>query len=260
MTARPTFRKDRLGVIRKAALGATMRPVPAEGGVTATDGLEALRGAASAVREFLGSHRDALAEAHRTAAEDPSLNEAGQSARAAELRQAAMQAAAQQAAALRKSVGQAAIAVHARAEATKPQPTAGVEAMMGRQVHWNRTREMLESGVPLHEVIGEATDPELLHSLRDELPSYLRTKDYGPEARTEVVRSIDDQLAHVTGGKHLDAHNASREAEQHMAGLGPLLDHMDSVAAGQARPEHGMVAAKRAEHASRQLVPEGDTA
>jgi hypothetical protein len=91
--------------------------------------------------------------------------------------------------------------------------------------------------------------------MRDELPSYLRTRDYAPEARAEVVRTIDDQLAHATGGKTLDAHNASREADQHMAQLGHLLDHVDNVAGGSAKPEAGMVAVKRAEAAARQRAP-----
>lgn len=250
----PTFRKDRLPGIRKAALGARMRPAPAQSEVTATDGLETLRNAPTAIREFLDGHRAALADAHRSAAEDPNLSESGRAARVGQLRQQAEQRAAARAAELRQGIEQAATAVHARAASTKAQPSAGVEAMMGRQIAWNRTRDMLEGGVPLHEVIGEATDPELLHSMRDELPSYLRIKDYAPEARADVVRTVDDQLAAVAGGKAQEAHEASREAEQHLAHLGPLLDHVDQVAAGRANPVHGMVAAKRAEHVVRQML------
>lgn len=260
MTASPTFRKDRLGVIRKAALGARMRPVPAEGEVSPGAGLETLRNAPTAIRTFLETHRDALAEAHRTAGEDTNLSAAGQAARHGELRQAAQQAAIARVAELRNSVEQAANAVQARVASARPMPETGVEAMMGRQVHWNRTREMLDGGVPLHEVIGEAVDPEALYSMRDELPSYLRVKGYAPEARTEVARTVNDQLANVAGGKALDAHNAWREAEQHMAHLGPLLDHAEQVAGGSAKPEDGMVSAKRAEYAARQRTAGGDAA
>lgn len=255
MTTAPRFRRNHLAATRKAAFGARMRPVPDAGGMSAEDGLQTLRDAPTAVRQFLEGHRDALAEAHRSAAQDTNLSAEGQAARHAELRQQAQDHAAATAAQLRTSVDQAAAAVHARAAATRPKAASGVEPMMGRQVAWNRTREMLDGGVPLDELIGETTDAETLHSMRDELPAYLRTRDYAPTAREEVVRAIDDQLAHVAGGRALDAHNASREAEQHMAQLGPLLDHVDQVAAGRARPEHGMVAAKRAEHASREHGP-----
>lgn len=257
----PSFRKDRLPGIRRAALGAKMRPVPAEGEMSASDGLQTLRNAPTAIREFLDGHRAALADAHRQAAGDPNLTAEGQAARHAELRQQAEQRASATARQLRASVEQAANAVHARAAATKPTPAAGVEAMMGRQIGWNRTREMLDGGVPLHEVIGEATDPEVLHSMAEELPSYLRVKGYAPEARTEVARTVDDQLAHAAGDKARTAHSAMREAEQHMTQLGPLLDHVDQVAAGRARPENGMVAAKRAEYAARQqAAPTGGVA
>lgn len=127
---------------------------------------------------------------------------------------------------------------------------------MGRQVHWNRAREALDGGVAMHEVIGETVDPKALHAMHDELGGYLRIKGHAPEARTEVLRTVDDQLAHVAGGKSLDAHNAMREAEQHMAHLSPLLDHADQVAGGHARPESGMVAVKRAEYAARQRTPQ----
>jgi hypothetical protein len=252
----PSFRKDRLPGIRRAALGKTMRPVPAQSDVTASDGLQTLRDAPTAIREFLDGHRAALADAHRTAATDPNLSEDGRAARHGELRQAAQQAATARVAELRNSVDQAANAVQGRAASARPMPATGVEAMMGRQVHWNRTKEMLDGGVPLHEVIGEAVDPEALYSMRDELPSYLRVKGYAPEARTEVVRTVNDQLANVAGGKALDAHNAWREAEQHVAHLSPLLDHAEQVAGGHAKPEAGMVSAIRAEHAARQRTPQ----
>src|SRR5437660_1475780 len=107
MTA-PTFRKDRLPGIRRAALGKVMRPVPAQSDVTATDGLQTLRDAPTAIKQFLDGHRAALAEAHRAAATDPNLNEAGRAARHGELRQAAQDAAVQRAAELRQRLDQAA--------------------------------------------------------------------------------------------------------------------------------------------------------
>lgn len=70
-----------------------------------------------------------------------------------------------------------------------------------------------------------------------------------------MVRTVDDQLAAVAGGRALDAHNVSREAEPHMAHLGPLLDHVDQVTGGSAKPEGGMVAVKRAEFAAHQRPP-----
>lgn len=249
------FRKDMIASRRTAAIGAANRQRTAvEPTMSADAGLEVLRGAPARVRAALETHRAALDAARRTTENDPELTQQGRDARMSELRGQAHEASAAVATDLRGSVEQATAAVRARAAATRPQPASGVEALMGRQIAWNRVREMLDANVPLDEVIGETLDPETLHALHEELPAYLRIKDIPAEGRAAVLQAVDDQLAHVGGERSYKAHTAAREADEHLALVSPLLDHVDQVAAGRASANDGMVAAIRAEHAARQIA------
>lgn len=78
-----------------------------------------------------------------------------------------------------------------------PDPAPGVEAMLNRAAHWYRAMTLLNAGVSVDEVIAESQDPEVLHSLVEELPTYLRSKGDTLENAQAIVPVIYDRLAEV---------------------------------------------------------------
>jgi predicted GIY-YIG superfamily endonuclease len=80
-------------------------------------------------------------------------------------------------------------------------PAAGVEALLGRQAHWCRTRTLLDAGISPEEVIAEAQDPEMLHSMIEELPIYLRSKGAQQEEAQAVVPALYERLVEITSRK-----------------------------------------------------------
>jgi hypothetical protein len=218
---------------RRRAFGPLQRDTrPAEPTMSLSGALGILRTAPTDVRAVLEHHRAVLLDGRTAIERDETLNDNGRDVRRAELREQTNAGTARAAAELRAAVLEAHASLTARARAKRPTPATGVEALMARQIRWNRVREMLDADVPLDEVIAETTDPETLHALAEELPSYLRIKGHDASAATVIGRAVDDQLAHVAGGKALEAHIAAREAEALMGQVAPLLDQMDAVGAG----------------------------
>jgi hypothetical protein len=123
-------------------------------------------------------------------------------------------------------------ALRTAAERALPKPAGGVEGLMGRQVQWQRAKTMLDAGVSPSDVITESTDPEMLHTLSDELPAYLRSQGASAEGAQAAVPAVYDRLAEVTGGQAADARVAARTGDVHRAGLGPLVRAATTRTAG----------------------------
>lgn len=226
------YSKTRLDA-RRRALGPLQRDTrPPEPTMTPSGALDILRTAPTDVRAILEHHRTVMRDGREQIARDETLNPTGRDIRLAELREQTNAGTAQAAAELRAAVAEAHASLTARAHAKRPAPATGLEALTGRQIRWHRVKEMLDADVPLDEVIAETTDPETLHALAEELPSYLRIKGHDASAATAIGRAVDDQLAHAAGGKTLEAHIAAREAELLMTQVAPLLDQTDAVGAG----------------------------
>ncbi|MFG2021099.1 hypothetical protein [Actinomadura geliboluensis] len=217
--------------------------------MTLDGALQILRGAPADVRAILENHRAVMLAGREEIRRDETLNPTGREVRTRELRERVNATTAQAAAVLRDAITEARESVAAHARAKRPAPATGLEALTGRQIRWHRVREMLKADVPLDEIIATTTDPETLHALAEELPSYLRIKGVNAQAAADIARDVDDQLAHAVGGKTLAAHVAAREAETLAAQVAPLLDQVTAV--GEGAPVGGaIVGAIRAEAAA----------
>lgn len=243
------YSKTRLSAHRRA-LGPLQRQTrAAEPSMTLAGALEILRTAPTDVRAILENHRAVMRAGRDEIQRDETLNPTGREVRTRELRERVNTDTARAAAALRDAISEAQQSVAEHARAKRPAPATGLEALTGRQIRWHRVREMLDADVPLDEVIATTTDPETLHALAEELPSYLRIKGVNATAAADIARDVDDQLAHAVGGKTLAAHVAAREAEALAAQVGPLLDQVTAV--GEGAPVGGaIVGAIRAEAAA----------
>jgi hypothetical protein len=89
-------------------------------------------------------------------------------------------------------------AITTTARAALPTPAPGVEAILTRQAWWARTRDLLASGIPIRSVIANATDPEQLHSIAEEAPTAVQTRELdGP--LDQLVDAIARRLAILAG-------------------------------------------------------------
>lgn len=188
--------------------------------------LDTLAGAPAEVRQIMADHTNAMRELRGQATSD-SAAERQRITKLAEPVQARTQ---QRLADLGRRVDTAHESLRTAAERALPAPAGGVEGILGRQAHWARAKSMLDSGLSPADVISEATDPEQLHALAAELPTYLRTQGATPDNAQNAVPAVFDRLAEVTGGPAADARLAARTADVHRAGLGPLIRHAGHAA------------------------------
>lgn len=145
-------------------------------------------------------------------------------------------------------------ALQQQSAAMLPKPAAGVEGMLGRQAAWSRAQTLLAAGMTPRNLINETSDPDALHSLADELPTYLRAQGVDQDAAQAITGSILDRLAEVAGEPTASARLAAREADVHHAGLQPLLRQAGAEATGQAAQGTGVGAAVAAQLARQQVA------
>lgn len=149
------------------------RQLPAPDGYV-TDAIATLRAAPKQIRAALLAHRDRLDATRRIVDQDVTLSDEGRRQRfAAEAKRSATTATA----AVDQIIAQAQDAADTLTrviDRAKPDRVGGVEGMLGRQAAWARVRELLAAGLTMRQIIDEATDPETLHAIADELPTWLR--------------------------------------------------------------------------------------
>jgi hypothetical protein len=169
---------------RRRPLGDTSA---APAGLTAA--LQSLQGASGEILRLEAAHRNAIADVERQAVADPNLSEEGRRATVAAAAQRTVTSDVAALDAISARITAAATTIDSAAGRAMPAPAPGVEALMQRQVAWARARSLLDSGVPADQLIDEATDPEQLAMLREELPTWARTQGAGPDvaARLDVA-------------------------------------------------------------------------
>lgn len=111
-------------------------------------------------------------------------------------------------------------------EANWPKPTPGVEGMLARQAAWARSRSLLESGISVSALIGETDNLETLFALREELPTWVRTRGADAASVERVLERLELRMGKLGSG---DAQGevdlmAKFEARAIVAGLAPMLD------------------------------------
>lgn len=231
---------------RGAAAQRFARTNPAAAQERATSDLQTLREAPAQLQAIRNQHeaaltegRNALTDAHKAIDADPGLTEVGRAKNKAALH-ASLQsnvAGRTQSAidALRQKVEGAHSSLMAQADRTRPQPKPGVEGMLGRQAVWARAERLLDAGMAPHKLIAETTDPEILHALADELPTYLRATTGADQAKAQSIGLlIADRMGAIAGDPHTTAHLNAREAQVHMAGLTHELGNAGAIASGHA--------------------------
>lgn len=228
---------------------------PAAAQRRSTTDLESLRKAPAQLRDILGQHRTTLDAGRRAIDENTDLTKDGRAKYKATLQANAGNQTWAAVAAVRQRVEAAHSALMAQADRTRPQPVAGVEGMLGRQAAWARSRSLLDAGMAPHKLIGETTDPETLHALADELPTYLRSKGTDIATAQAIGQPIADRMAEIAGEPHRSAHLSAREAQVHMAGLTHELGNAEAVANGRG----GDIASAVAAQIARQRAARGTT-
>lgn len=215
--------------------------------------LAALQGGPAEVRSLLIDYRNALAGAHSNTAANRNLTPAGMAQAMNDLRaqlQAQYQAQAQ---GLAARYATATRTLDAAAEAAVPDPQTGVEAMLARQAAWQRARTLLDANIPADQLVREATDPEELWMLHDEVPTYLRAKGMAEDAMRYFWVCEQRQWAELADTAQGEGDIlADMAAVPYEAYLEPLVAHMLAETAGQAAPGGYMEAGIRAELARQQ--------
>lgn len=219
---------------------------PAAAQQRSTSDLQTLRDAPAQLQQIRNQHEDALTKGRNTIDGNTDLSDSGRASGKATV-QANVTASTQSAIdAVRQKVQAAHSALMGQADRTRPQPVPGVEGMLGRQAAWARARSLLDAGMAPQKLIAETTDPETLHALADELPTYLRSKGADPQTAQGIGRPIADRMGQVAGEPHASALLNAREAEVHMAGLQQQLSNAGAHADGAGPNIAGAVAASLA--------------
>lgn len=124
-----------------------------------------------------------------------------------------------------------------------PHPAPGVEGILNRQSWWARSRTLFAAGARSQDVIGAATSPEHLHSLKEELPTAVAAGLVPGYGHPDILNNlIDRRLAELMSPAALTAHDTAREAEVAVAGLMPSLQYAQAEVTGQAQEGGGLTA------------------
>lgn len=181
--------------------------------------LDRLRNGPKQIRQIIHDYRQTVADRGREISHDENLSAEGRDNAMRQMRQAAGEAAADQVGQVRTSLDQDLAILRNNLEARWPQPKAGLEALLERQAGWSRMRMLLESGLDARKLVEETDDPEELHTLRAELPAWLRA-NRRPQF---FAYDIDAKLAELSGERTYAALEAAALAEQARAYCEPLL-------------------------------------
>jgi hypothetical protein len=223
---------------------------------TTSTHLDTLRTAPAQLRQIMNDHHAAITAVRQRVNANDDLTPEGKRNSIAAASKPIQNSTAAAVAALGTAVNNAHNTLQQQSAASLPKPASGVEGMLGRQAAWSRSQSLLSSGMSVPNLINETTDPETLHSLAEELPTYQRAQGASPDGAHAVTGRVTDRLAEVAGEPAASARLAAREADVHHAGLQPLLRQAAAEASGQAGQGTGISAAIAAQLA-RQAVADG---
>lgn len=223
---------------------------------TASSHLQTLRDAPAQLRQLMNDHHGQIAAARQRIEANPDYTPDGRRNAIAGASKPIQDSTAAAVAALGTAVNNAHNTLQQQSTAALPKPALGVEGMLGRQAAWSRSQSLLSSGMSVPNLINETSDPEALHSLAEELPTYQRAQGASPDAAQAITGRVMDRLAEVAGEPAASARLAAREADVHAAGFQPLLRQAATEATGQAGQGSGISAAVAAQLA-RQAVADG---
>jgi hypothetical protein len=184
--------------------------------------LDNLRDGPRQIRAVLDDYRQRVADESLQASHDTGLTSEGRERRMAAIREQAGQQAGAALDRVRASLDADHERVRRNLERNWPSPASGLEALLTRQAAWARSRSLLESSLGPRELLAETTDIEQLHSLREELPTWLRANTGRVRGRV-TTHMIDERLAEVSGEHASAALTAAQAADAERAACEPLL-------------------------------------
>ncbi|WNB84531.1 hypothetical protein [Cellulomonas sp. ATA003] len=209
--------------------------------------------ARDAARQRVSTARSRLTELHKQLDDalhaarthrDPNLSDEGLGNKQRELTQRAHDTIGPQIKQLQAQVHGDADTLRRWAEDARPKVGDDATSLMRHQVAWDRVRMRLEAGMPMQQILTTATREEAL-AIREWAPAWMDAQTYNaaqhgglsaglysPPDTTGLMRSIDDRLAAIEGGQVAAAIAAAREAEVVVAGVEPIVRHLDTLAAG----------------------------
>lgn len=221
----------------------TQRPALTQGSPAAVRAAQTIIGAPFLLRQIRLQHRNDLLNIRHTTRTDPYLTEEGRRAQYADQAAAVCRRNQLAVAAVRDDAEAAIRTLNEAVRRAAGTPATGVEAMLARQANWARARQLVNAGVRLRSVIAEATQPEMLHAIADELPTYLRTLSprSGDGVPVELERwqvRLDRRFADLAGAAGADARVAI-DVRPDVIALPPLLDHAQAVVESPDESFHG---------------------
>lgn len=188
------------------------------------DDRNAVRTADAAVHDLLTRYRTAAAEARTAAMTDNTLHDETRTAAIRDALAALRQQYGAELARIDDAVRRQVTATVAAFERLLAKPQTGVEALLTRQAWHARTQTLLKSGQRISFVISTATDPEMLFSLRDELPTMVASGQVDFNGGLPGgIRAINVRLARLSGQSAVDAMEAADDAQAGLTVLEPVL-------------------------------------
>ncbi|MGO1054514.1 hypothetical protein [Crossiella sp. CA198] len=209
--------------------------------------LQTLNDASGELRTLRMEHSKAVSEARLAVSHDPNLSAEGRANALLERTAAVGERFMRSLTELKDNVDSAYSTIVRTIEKSWPTPAAGVEGMLGRQAAWARSRSLLDGGIRPGQVIEETTDVETLFALREELPTWLRSKGADLSAAEAATHHIDAQISRVASDPSIVDLSAKFEARTILAALQPMLDHTEAEFTGRGTPAAGIHAAVAAQ-------------
>lgn len=206
-------------------------PTPSQ---TVTSSLQTLNDAAAQLRALTIQHAARIEAIRAEVSRDPDLTAEGRQNRLRERTAAACEQGRADLEGLKARVSVAERMIGEAIEARWPKPASGVEGMLGRQAAWARARSLLEAGLSVSALLAETDDIETLFALREELPTWVRTRGADAEHVEQVLQRIDLRMGKI-GTKNSQGEvdlMAKFEARAIVARLEPLLANSEVEFAG----------------------------
>lgn len=196
--------------------------------------LQTLTGAAAELRALTMAHAARISAIRTEVSHDPNLTAEGRQNQLRERTAAACEQGRATLEGLKARVATAERLLGEAIEARWPKPMTGVEGMLSRQAAWARSRSLLESGLSVSALLAETDDLETLFALREELPTWVRTRGADADHVEQVLERIELRMGKIgtkNGQGEVDL-MAKFEARAVMARLRPMLGNAEVEFAG----------------------------
>lgn len=227
-------------------------------------GLAVLTAVLPELRAIRRGYAEQISAAQREVNADPGLNATGREARLTELTEQIRAEWLPRLEAVQSGTTRAAEVVEKAVAERWPTPATGVEAMLGRQAAWARARSLLElsnrsgtdllggqsANLSIPALLRETTDVETLHALREELPTWARTRGLQADTAATITDAVDLRLAEVASNSTIDL-TARLRARAEVAGITPMVQQTQAELQGIRRDG---LAAAMASRVNRQQV------